>query len=1561
MPTILFRELCICILTLGTAICSTILFMTHTMAHMTPQFNQRPRRSLMNHDPDEADNEEMNRLRSGFRATIATKWHITKDQLRLAQTKKIFMITILHLVMIPKFLISELWSHFYEEYLINTLIVAIPNSKITQAGIHGITMIITFLRYLIRDSQSKTKRRTRREHLFAQNGPPRTQSTWCTDHWCCNPSTIVPIPKRWMVLSSVQLQQSYVGMLQRMGVVFPSDPFALQHNAQKAVESFIKVKSRCDKRVSERVLWWCNRLAIGSMLMHFLILRTFAPIIPKHTMGKGANSQAIAMMTTHRNRSMALSHLIDEDEEDPSINFSASNEPAEFGLDTCATHHICVNRSLFTEISVPEKSIGVQGVAGSLEAEGRGTVMFVVNDDDGKRHNITLHDVILLPSAPKNLISISRWSKDLQDDCAVFSRGKHSVFMWGHDEFRKTVHHPPECSIPLMPVNTDSSALTLFVNSHRSAFIDEESPEISQEKSNQGMLGARSVDDKQLSITPTISIPPTIDTGDIVKISRGNKQIVARISKRFRTGNNSVRYKAIPIDTTKEVTIQDSDVQFVYPDPAETPTSPTDIDQSSIANFLTKDDLKQLWSPRSDDTMAETSRITLYWHHRLRCAPLCHLKGLAKRGVIPKCIASVKRMPLCASCAFAAAHRRQWRTKNKTKRHIRKPWQNEPGDGTSCDHIVSHQPGIIPQATGRPTHERFWGSVIYVDHATDFIYNHLIRGTSSEETLESKLAYERTALSYGVRIGAYHADNSRFNDSRFTGSCCEAGQQITFCGVGAHHQNALAESKIKAVCYGGRTILLHAKRRWPSVITTALWPFAIQAIVDRHNRLSLDGNGKSPLEKFSKTDDEIRPEDFHTWGCPVFVLAAQNQSGAIGTPKWEPRARAGVYLGRSPSHAGNVALVLNLETGLVSPQYHVVFDDEFTTVQYLASLTPPPNWSKLVQKYREVSTDFKDDHLNMRWLYPTSVPPSDFELSKTTKLYEGAEEPSCPPTHSTNSSSDQSKIKPSEGAHNLTSDGTHLIDTPSRITTDTSSVLQIPQGVRGEEPTHFPSPNLETLGLRRSARIQALKEKPVYTFLTMVRSNILNGTNDIKSAATACFLTRKANYEAFLTLNFDGTPNNPSPLAQAFYASQANNEVYTLKEMLLQPDKKEFFKAMQAEVQSMFDGDIWEVVPRSEMESHYAAKRAKGQDVKREQIMMIWSFKRKRNPDGTLTKFKARLCCHGGQQQWGLNYWDTYAPVVSWSSIRILLTLSKLHGMYTKSIDFVQAYPQAKIKTTIFLRPPQGIELSEGDKQSVLKLKRNLYGLKDAGRTWFEHLSDGLRDMGFSATISDPCIFIRDTNIIVLYVDDCIVISKSNEDANKIHAELQQRGFKTTDEGTLEQYLGLKIEQNKQTFRVTQPMLIDRIIASVPSMKDAKSAKSPAVTGQVLTKDDGGEPRKESWNYRSVVGMLNYLVTCTHPELSFAVHQCARFCSAPKRSHEQAIKRIIRYLINTKRNNSQGIIYRPDKTRCIDVYVDASFAGEWNEAWSEDSSSVMSRTGFTIMYAGCPVVWASKL
>ena len=172
---------------------------------------------------------------------------------------------------------------------------------------------------------------------------------------------------------------------------------------------------------------------------------------------------------------------------------------------------------------------------------------------------------------------------------------------------------------------------------------------------------------------------------------------------------------------------------------------------------------------------------------------------------------------------------------------------------------------------------------------------------------------------------------------------------MSYCGVGAHHQNAVVESRIKHVCYGGRTILLHAKRKWPDVISTILWPYAVQAIIERHNRLALDDDGKSPLEKFTGLHDDMLPTTFHTWGCPVYILDAANQSGAIGTPKWEPRSHTGIYLSHSPCHAGSVSLVINLKTGIVSPQFHVIYNNKFATVPYLSSAEPPPNWVALCQ------------------------------------------------------------------------------------------------------------------------------------------------------------------------------------------------------------------------------------------------------------------------------------------------------------------------------------------------------------------------------------------------------------------------------------------------------------------------------------------------------------------------------------------------------------------------------------------------------------------------------------
>ena len=112
--------------------------------------------------------------------------------------------------------------------------------------------------------------------------------------------------------------------------------------------------------------------------------------------------------------------------------------------------------------------------------------------------------------------------------------------------------------------------------------------------------------------------------------------------------------------------------------------------------------------------------------------------------------------------------------------------------------------------------------------------------------------------------------------------------------------------------------------------------------------------------------------------------------------------------------------------------------------------------------------------------------------------------------------------------------------------------------------------------------------------------------------------------------------------------------------------------------------------------------------------------------------------------------------------------------------------------------------------------------------------------------------------------------------------------------------------------------------------------------------------------------MLNYLVNTTHPELAYSVHQCERFYYDPKHSHEQAVKDIVRYLINTRINREDktkyhGLIFKIDQTKSVVCFIDASFAEDWNQNWSEEPSSVFSRTGYVIYFGGCPIIWHSKL
>ena len=222
---------------------------------------------------------------------------------------------------------------------------------------------------------------------------------------------------------------------------------------------------------------------------------------------------------------------------------------------------------------------------------------------------------------------------------------------------------------------------------------------------------------------------------------------------------------------------------------------------------------------------------------------------------------------------------------------------------------------------------------MFVDHVSDFTHVHMHQHLTTDETIDAKHAFERLAEQHGVRILHYHCDNGRFADKAFVDDVRAAHQTITFCGVGAHHQNGIAERRIRDITENTRTSLLHAAHRWPKAIAANLWPQAIKHVVNVRNSLPQPGKTESPLSKFAGTSVQPNLKHFHPFGCPVYVLQAPLQTQSP-FPKWGEHSRIGICLCHSPHHASSAApLILSTQTGLVSPQFHCVFDDNFDTVK----------------------------------------------------------------------------------------------------------------------------------------------------------------------------------------------------------------------------------------------------------------------------------------------------------------------------------------------------------------------------------------------------------------------------------------------------------------------------------------------------------------------------------------------------------------------------------------------------------------------------------------------------
>ena len=590
---------------------------------------------------------------------------------------------------------------------------------------------------------------------------------------------------------------------------------------------------------------------------------------------------------------------------------------------------------------------------------------------------------------------------------------------------------------------------------------------------------------------------------------------------------------------------------------------------------------------------------------------------------------------------------------------------------------------------------------MFVDQASRMGFIYLQKTCSAEETIEAKRAFEQYAENRGVRVQAYHADNGIFKAKKWVEECQQRKQDLTFAGVNAHHQNGVAERRIRELQETTRAMLIHATKRWPGVVTIHLWPYALRMANHAYNSTPLHSHmdKQSPNKIFDHSAVDINPKHWKPFGCPTYVLKSELQGTSGIHPKWDARSRVGIYLGQSPIHNRNVALVLNIHTGYVSPQFHIKFDETFRTVRQ-------ENWNATWL----TSTGFLKETKRISPKEDTNTPGKRRKLTERQPVPNG-ETRDHPgkrqmETVTANRPARHQMSKVPERRDPATANP--VSHTPHTTTADEHPVVS-------EKASNAKSTPLIT----RSGRIV----KPVPRLMDLMLTEIDSKTKQYPSIKGGI-------------LSFAAKIHEPTEECNPLLAYKAvNPDILRLHEAMKAKDKREFKVAMEKEVNDQIKNGNFSVIPRS--------KVPKGFRV----FPGVWTLVRKRDIlTRAIKKYKARLAFDGSRMREGEDYDKTYAPVASWMSIRLLLTFVVAFGWNTQQVDYVAAYTQAPIERDMYMEFPRGFTAPGGAdrKAFVLKLHRNLYGQKQAGRVWYQYLRKRLiTKAGFMPSKHDECLFFR--------------------------------------------------------------------------------------------------------------------------------------------------------------------------------------------------------------------------
>jgi hypothetical protein len=365
---------------------------------------------------------------------------------------------------------------------------------------------------------------------------------------------------------------------------------------------------------------------------------------------------------------------------------------------------------------------------------------------------------------------------------------------------------------------------------------------------------------------------------------------------------------------------------------------------------------------------------------------------------------------------------------------------------------------------------------------------------------------------------------------------------------------------------------------------------------------------------------------------------------------------------------------------------------------------------------------------------------------------------------------------------------------------------------------------------------------------------------------------------------------NPWFLQAAGSSEQKQIEPSSYEEAMLSPDRNKWKQAMDEEIKSQKDNKTWIVVTRASVPD---GKRV---------LQCKWVLKIKRDADGNPVRYKARLCAKGFMQKYGEDYFDTFAPVISYKTLRLLLTIAAVYDYEIKQIDVVTAFLNAPITEEVYMELPDGY----GSDGNVVRLLRAIYGTKQAPHAWNETVNKQMKSCGFHRLRSDACVYIKNKIIIGVFVDDFIILYHQSIESLWLTEKAKLfSAFKINDLGDASYILGMRITRQRQqrVILLDQESYIQRVgrtygvVASLSNRSTVPMDKRPSTKDSPVSDEE-----KASMNdcpYRAIIGSLMYSALSTRPDIAYASVALAQYSANPGMAHWSAARRIVQYLMDT--------------------------------------------------------------